>query len=391
MRFAGALILAVALLAVTASAADPTAHHPLHVEQASLTQDGQYLVWQVKLGHPFSAAGLHDRRRSLCLQLETVKRRRLFAVICLWTGRRGKQMRLVRMKVSGRGRGPAHTVEASLSRGSSQSLTARFLPDAAGLGYREVRWQVLNTLKPPACHPKTPTALGCVSLYPGQPALARFHVPRLVGCEPSGPAYVTHGTGRGREVALTFDDGPWPDTPQFLDILEREHVPATFFQIGEQVSTYGGSVDRRMLKDGDMIGDHTWSHANVSGGGSFAASQITSTASAIRRVTGGFRPCLFRAPGGAVSGALIGEARSLGFTTIEWDIDPRDWARPGTGAIYSNVVSNAHAGAIVIQHDGGGDRSETLAALPHEIHTLRSKGYRFVTVTDLLGQRLIYK
>jgi peptidoglycan-N-acetylglucosamine deacetylase len=81
----------------------------------------------------------------------------------------------------------------------------------------------------------------------------------------------------------------------------------------------------------------------------------------------------------------------MGFTTIEWNIDPRDWARPGTGAIYSNVVSNARPGAIVIQHDGGGDRSETLAALPEEIATLRARGYQFVTVTRLLGQRLLYK
>jgi chitin deacetylase len=191
-------------------------------------------------------------------------------------------------------------------------------------------------------------------------------------------------------IALTFDDGPWPDTPQFLDILEREHVHATFFQIGEQVGIYGRAVDRRMLADGDIIGDHTWSHATVSGDGPAAAAQISSAAAAIEGVTG-FKPCLFRAPGGAVSGALISEARAMGFTTIEWDIDPRDWSRPGTGAIYSNVVGNAHPGAIVIQHDGGGDRSQTLAALPQEIATLRSRGYQFVTIPELLGQRLIYK
>jgi peptidoglycan-N-acetylglucosamine deacetylase len=230
-----------------------------------------------------------------------------------------------------------------------------------------------------------------VSLYPAQPALARFHVPRVVGCEPSGPAYVTHGTGGGREIALTFDDGPWPDTPQFLDVLEREHVPATFFQIGEQVSTYGRSVDRRMLRDGDMIGDHTWSHPNVAGGGPFAASQISTTAAAIQRATNGFRPCIFRAPGGGVSGALIAEARSMAFTTVQWTIDTRDWALPGTGSIYGTVVSQARPGAIVLQHDGGGNRSETLAAVPHEIDTLRAQGYHFVTITQLLGYRLIYK
>jgi chitin deacetylase len=345
----------------------------------------------VELGHPFSAAGLKERGRSLCLQLERVRTGSAFERLCVWRGRRGRNTRLVLMKVSAAGVGQATSVEASISRGNSRSLTARFLPDAAGLSYRDVRWQVLNSLKPPACQPKVPSPLGCVALFPSRPALARFHVPRLVGCVASGSPFVSHGPTNRRQIALTFDDGPWPDTPDFLHILEREHVPATFFQIGEQVSTYGRSVDRRMLSDGDMIGDHTWSHANVSGGGSFAASQISSTASAIRSVTGGFTPCLFRAPGGAVSSALISEARSLGFTTIQWDIDPRDWARPGTGAIYSNVVSNAHPGAIVIQHDGGGDRSETLAALPHEIHTLRAQGYSFVTVTDLLGQRLIYK
>src|SRR2546423_9179549 len=92
-------------------------------------------------------------------------------------------------------------------------------------------------------------------------------------------------------------------------------------------------------------------------------------ATAIRTLTG-FAPCLFRAPGGAVSGALIAEARRMGFTTIQWDVDPRDWARPGTGAIYSNVIANVRSGSIVIQHDGGGDRSQTLTALSREIATL---------------------
>jgi peptidoglycan-N-acetylglucosamine deacetylase len=139
-----------------------------------------------------------------------------------------------------------------------------------------------------------------------------------------------------------------------------------------------------------MIGDHTWDHPNVSGAGAFAAGEISQTADAIRQKTG-FQPCLFRAPGGAVSPALISEARSMGYTTIQWDIDPRDWANPGTDAIYNNVVSNAHNGAIIIQHFGGGPRYQALAALPREIETLRSEGYGFVTITDLLGQTVIYR
>jgi len=210
---------------------------------------------------------------------------------------------------------------------------------------------------------------------------------------PSGPAFVNSGPTTGREIALTFDDGPWYDTPQFLDILERYHVPATFFEIGEQISTYGegGALERRMLADGDMIGDHTWSHPDVSGAGSFARDQIESAAAAIRTATHGFTPCLFRAPYGAVSSALISEARSLGFTTIQWDVDTVDWSRPGTATIERRAIGGAHPGAIILQHDGGGDRSETLAALPDIISTLRGRGYVFVTVTQLLGQQLIYR
>jgi peptidoglycan/xylan/chitin deacetylase (PgdA/CDA1 family) len=74
-----------------------------------------------------------------------------------------------------------------------------------------------------------------------------------------------------------------------------------------------------------------------------------------------------------------------------WDVDPRDWSMPGVGAIYSNIVAHAHNGAIVIQHVGGGPRQQTLAALPREIETLRAKGYRFVTVDQLLGLQLLYR
>jgi peptidoglycan/xylan/chitin deacetylase (PgdA/CDA1 family) len=271
------------------------------------------------------------------------------------------------------------SIAATVTRPASDRLTASFLPSAVRMHYTRLRWQ--------ACLEQSGQ---CASPAPASAPTLKLHVPRLVGCVASGAPYVTRGPSTGRMIALTFDDGPWYDTPQFLGVLEREHVVATFFQIGEQIARYG-SVDRRMLRDGDMIGDHTWNHADVAAGGSFAAGEISRTASAIRGATGGFDPCLFRAPGGDVSSPLISEARSMGFTTIEWDIDPRDWSLPGTGAIYGNVIANARPGAIVLQHDGGGNRSETLAALPREIDKLRREGYHFVTVTQMLGYRLLYK
>jgi peptidoglycan/xylan/chitin deacetylase (PgdA/CDA1 family) len=213
--------------------------------------------------------------------------------------------------------------------------------------------------------------------------------PKLAGCKAGGASYRTSGPRDHHLVALTFDDGPWALTPKFYDVLEREQVPGTFFLIGDQIHGQEKLL-RRGLKDGFVFGDHTWTHANVSGDGPAAAHQLSSTKKAIRRATG-FTPCLFRAPYGAVSGALIGEARSQRMNTIQWDVDPRDWSTPGADAIYSRIVSQTRPGSIVLMHDGGGPRQQTLSALPRVIATLRDRGYKFVTVPDLLGLELIYR
>jgi peptidoglycan/xylan/chitin deacetylase (PgdA/CDA1 family) len=387
------LLVALAVAAPVAGASK-SKPQPLTVQSSALTQAGQQLVWTLRMTAPFSPAALKSGGRSLCLLIERVANGRVSGELCVIRPRTGgTSPRIVFQRVGAGGPGPASVIVATVTRGGARSLTASFLPAAIGNTYQSTRWQVLNTLKPPRCTPAKPNRVGCLTLFPAKPALTTLHTPQVVGCVASGTLFVNHGPSSGRELALTFDDGPWTHTAQFLDILEHFKVPATFFEIGEQISTYGdgGAIERRMLADGDMIGDHTWSHPNVAGAGSFAQAQIEEAADAIRQATHGFAPCLFRAPYGATSGALVSEARSLGFTTIQWDIDPRDWARPGTGAIYDNVVGNAHPGAIILQHDGGGDRSETLAALPQEIMTLRKRGYTFVTVTQLLGQHLIYK
>jgi peptidoglycan/xylan/chitin deacetylase (PgdA/CDA1 family) len=388
------LTLAVALTVSQASAgASRTRPRPIPVQAASLTQDAQQLIWQVQTAQPFSPGALAVAGRTLCLLVERVKSGSVSGQLCVAGPARGRRsLRLLYQPVTGSGPGRPEAIAALVTRSGDRELTASFTPASLGRGYQSLRWQVITTLRPPACVPRRPNRAGCLTLFPSSPTLATLHTPQLVGCTPSGPAFVYNGPGTGREMALTFDDGPWYDTSQFLDILERYHAPATFFEIGDQISTYGegGAIERRMLADGDMIGDHTWNHRDVAGAGPFAAGEISQAADAIRTATGGFQPCLFRAPYGDVSPALISEARSMGYTTIQWDIDPGDWALPGVSAIYDNVIANAHPGAIVIQHDGGGNRSETLAALPQEIETLRARGYRLVTVTQLLGQRLIY-
>jgi peptidoglycan/xylan/chitin deacetylase (PgdA/CDA1 family) len=392
------LLIAIATIAAVTATATATAStpivRPLQVRAASLSQDGQQLVWRLQLSASFSPGALERDGRALCLLIERGGNGSVAGQACV-TGpaRHARTPRIVFMPITSKGAGPPRAVDATVTRTGSRDLTASFLPAGIGVGYQPLRWQVISALRTTACAPTAPNRAGCFALTPLKPKLLNLHTPQLIGCVPSGPEWVFHGPSNVRQIALTFDDGPWYQTPQFLSLLEREHVPATFFEIGRQISTYGqgGAIERRMLADGDMVGDHTWDHANVSGGGSFAATEISQTATAIRHATGGFQPCLFRAPYGATSSALTSEARSLGFTTIQWDIDPRDWARPGTQAIYQNVIDNAHNGAIVLQHDGGGDRSETLAALQGEIGTLRHAGYQFVTVTQMLGYRLLYR
>lgn len=173
-----------------------------------------------------------------------------------------------------------------------------------------------------------------------------------VGCRPSGPSYRSGGAPRRRVVALTFDDGPAAITPRFLRVLENENVPATFFLVGRQIAGHEALLNR-MLRDGFALGDHTMTHANVAGGGPSTAREVEGPIGIIRRASG-YRPCLFRAPYGAVSRRLIARARALGMASIEWNVDPRDWSRPSTGTIEHRILSETRPGSIIIMHDGGG-------------------------------------
>jgi peptidoglycan/xylan/chitin deacetylase (PgdA/CDA1 family) len=367
---------------------------PFAVQAATLTQDAQDLLWHVQLGHRFAPAKLTKGGRSLCLLIERTGNSSVSGVACVQPTKDGQHSQLVYQHVTREGRGKPQPMGATISRRGARDLTARFRPSAIGnTSYQPLRWQVLSTLATPACTPAKPNPLGCTLTFPAKSQLAKLHLPALAGCVPTGSPFVSHGPRNQRVVALTFDDGPWPDTPQFLKILESKHVVATFFQIGEQVHTFGDvrlpdglTVERQILADGDILGDHTWSHPYWP----FPLSQVDEARDAIRQATG-FNTCLFRAPGGTTGSGLINYNQSVGLATIQWDVDPRDWARPGTGAIYSTVVGTAQNGSIILQHDGGGPRDETLAALPREIDTLKARGYQFLTIPQLLGYKLLYK
>jgi peptidoglycan/xylan/chitin deacetylase (PgdA/CDA1 family) len=195
---------------------------------------------------------------------------------------------------------------------------------------------------------------------------------------PPRPLIVSVAAGR---VALTVDDGPDPRwTPELLDLLRARGVHATFCVVGEQVRAHPDLV-RRIVAEGHTLCDHTETHDKHLPRRSRATieREVRSAYDDIVAVSGGVRPALFRAPGGNWSPAVIAEAAKLGMRPLDWSVDPRDWSRPGTAAIAA-VVSAAPSGSIVLVHDGGGDRSQTIAALRTAIPALQARGLQFVTL-----------
>lgn len=230
--------------------------------------------------------------------------------------------------------------------------------------------------------PVSPSAPGPA---PAAPAV-RY---RPIGCVRTGPAVAYSHGPRRKEVALSFDDGPFPLTPSFVRMLKANHAVATFFMIGEQVTARYRSTLREELRNGDALGDHTYTHPDlVTAGG--VQSQLQRTIDAIRGLSG-YTPCVFRPPYGDYDSSIMRTAASLGLATILWEVDPSDYTLPGVSAIEQRVLSQVRPGAIVLSHDGGGPRQQTLAAYPYIIRTLRARGYRFVTVPELLGFHTIYR
>src|SRR5207248_3120786 len=117
--------------------------------------------------------------------------------------------------------------------------------------------------------------------------------------------------------------------------------------------------------------------------------ELQQTIGAIRALTG-YTPCVVRPPYGSYDASVVRTARSLGLATVLWNVDPSDYAQPGTGAIERRVLAQVRPGSIVISHDGGGRRTETLRAYPAIISALRARGYRIVTIPELLGFRPVY-
>jgi peptidoglycan-N-acetylglucosamine deacetylase len=179
-------------------------------------------------------------------------------------------------------------------------------------------------------------------------------------------------------IALTIDDGPHPEwTPKMLDLLAEHHVKATFSLIGEEVKRFP-KLALRIVQSGHMLCNHTMHHPMGIGAMSprHVDAEIAEAHDRIAQATG-VAPRYFRAPGGNWSRAVFGSVARHGMLPIDWDVDPRDWARPGTRHIEHSMLG-AKGGDILLCHDGGGDRSETIKALRRVIPALKKRGLAFV-------------
>lgn len=195
--------------------------------------------------------------------------------------------------------------------------------------------------------------------------------------------YVRVAGSQHREIALTFDDGPGPYTPRVLSVLERHHVPGTFFEVGFMEEYFHASTSA-ILAHGDVIGDHTETHAPMSKLSPYLQeAQLLGQASKIARYGAPF-PRLFRPPYGWWNPTTLALLHKYRMLMVLWTVDTNDYRRPGIAAIVRAAVRGARPGAIILLHDAGGERSETVAALPKIIAALRARGYKLVTVPKLL-------
>jgi peptidoglycan/xylan/chitin deacetylase (PgdA/CDA1 family) len=182
-----------------------------------------------------------------------------------------------------------------------------------------------------------------------------------------------------KAIALTIDDGPnTVYTPQVLRLLAKYKVTATFSMIGIQAAAEPG-VARDVASAGHVISNHTWRHLDLVWlPPSAVIDEMDRGTGAIHRATGQ-TPAMFRAPYGAWSPMVLRHCQRTGMMPLAWSVDPRDWSRPGVSAIVGNILRNTRTGSIILEHDGGGDRSETVAALGIVIPSLLDAGYHFVT------------
>jgi peptidoglycan-N-acetylglucosamine deacetylase len=186
-------------------------------------------------------------------------------------------------------------------------------------------------------------------------------------------------------VAITFDDGPSPVyTPQVLDVLAKHKAKATFFVVGKHAIKHPEIIRREVL-EGHEIANHTFNHSNIVRDSKKLENEIEITTDTLKEITG-FSPSLFRPVGGNYNDVIINTAAENGYHVVlwSWHQDTKDWKNPGVSRITKRVISGVKPGNIILFHDSGGNRTQTVQALDQILTELEEEGYEFVTVSEML-------
>jgi len=377
----------VVLLAFVAAVAPARAVAPdgSPVEVAKISQAGKKLIFQIRTDRQVALKKLErmpnlERARASYLCFEMTRRgSKIISRICMG----GKKNSHHRIGITRANRVneiySKDTVAASVRRVAERKLVFSIDPEISRLKPAGYTWRVVYS--DGSCRPGR---FNCRSSFPVDRRKSyRVRPVQIVGCTGGDGQFITHGPRGRKRIALTFDDGPSAYTGEVLSILKRYGVKSTFFQIGQEVERYP-EESRRILAQGHELANHTTHHGFYPG-----YSDLKTTNSIIERATG-FRPCLMRPPGGGVSSSVLGAAAEAKMKVVNWDIDTSDWRLPGSGSILGQI-RNARSGSIVLMHDGGGPRSQTIDALAAGIESLQGRGYKLVTVTELLGNEFIYR
>jgi peptidoglycan/xylan/chitin deacetylase (PgdA/CDA1 family) len=212
---------------------------------------------------------------------------------------------------------------------------------------------------------------------------ARAETAAPTGSPADAPTSISSVHVDGPYIAMTFDDGPHATlTPKLLDILAARHMKVTFFVLGECVQE-NPEVLRRAAREGHEIASHSWSHPNLGKMSDDAVRSQLQRTDDIIRTTVGARPTLFRPPYGSITAHQKRWIHDqFGYRIILWDVDPLDWKRPGPAVVRSRILKETHPGSIILSHD---IHPPTIEAMPSTFDELIAKGFKFVTVSELLG------
>ncbi|NIK57115.1 polysaccharide deacetylase family protein [Kribbella shirazensis] len=222
-------------------------------------------------------------------------------------------------------------------------------------------------------HERPPRPAAATTQTSATPSPAPTETPTL-NAPPSTPRKpvpdptAAFATGNKKVLFLSFDDGPDPVwTPKVLQVLRKHGAHATFFELGSMQAAHPG-LREQVIAAGNTIGSHSITHA-----------QLTAVSAVKRRheIFDGPRSTCFRPPYGASNPKVRADIKAAGMVQVLWDVDPRDWARPGTNAIVHNILTHAHNHNIILLHDGGGNRAQTVAALDKVLPILKAQGYSF--------------